>query len=157
MLDFQKATSSQFHEHLLHLHTLRNPQRLRWRHARPYLHGSSDNRTALVRFDLPKTMNRSFFDSGLYGDARLLPDDRTRSRWVVADALRAVAKGEEKSIAARMRIAAGDIENGMRPSKKVMGKIGAKRLAAAYPIFVKLCTERMQKPNATLCHEEGEK
>ena len=71
--------------------------------------------------------------------------------------MRAVAKGEEKSIAARMRIAAGDIENGMRPSKKVMGKIGAKRIAAAYPIFVKLCTERMQKPNAEVSDSRREK
>ena len=93
-------------------------------------------------------MDRSFFDSGLDGASLVLPDDRTRSRWVVADALREVAKSEDKSMAARMRIAAGYIENGTRPSKKVMGKIGAKRLSAAFRIFLRLCTERMQKTNS---------
>ncbi len=89
-------------------------------------------------------MNRSLFDSGLDGDAALLPDDRTRARWVVADALREVAKAEEKSMAARLRIAAGSIQSGVRPSKKVMGKIGAKRLGAAFAVFVRLCRERMK-------------
>ena len=90
-------------------------------------------------------MNRSFYDSGLYGDSIYLPDERTRARWVVADALRVIAKGEDRSMAARLRIVAGDIENGNCPTKRVIGKIGAKRLAAAYPVFLRLCQERMQK------------
>ena len=91
------------------------------------------------------TMNRSLFDSGLIGEPRLLSDGITRARWVAADALRVVAKDEERSMAARLRIAAGSIENGMRPTKKIMGKIGPKRLGAAFSVFVRLCNERVLK------------
>lgn len=54
-----------------------------------------------------------------------------------------MARSEERSMAARMRIVAGKIENGVRPTKKVIGKIGAKRLATAYPVFLELCAKRM--------------
>jgi hypothetical protein len=89
-------------------------------------------------------MDRSYFNSGLSGDPRMLPDDKTRARWLVAEALRTIAKGEERSMAARIRIAAGDIENGIMPSKKVLDKIQNKRLEDSFKIFSKLCHERIQ-------------
>ena len=94
-------------------------------------------------------MNESYFQSGLYGEPRCLPDERTRCRWLVADALRELAKGEDKSMAARIRNAAGVIEAGGRPTKKVIGAIGQRRFDKALGIFTKFCVERMKVPNAT--------
>lgn len=89
----------------------------------------------------------SYFQLGLCGNSDYLPDDRTRARWLVAEALRAAAKKEDRSMAARLRLMAGDVENGIHPSKKVFGKVGAKRLDAAYREFRRLAIERLQRPN----------
>lgn len=89
-------------------------------------------------------MNESYFQSGIYGEPRYLPDEQTRARWVAADALRELAKGEERSMAARIRNMAGKIEAGDRSSKKVMNAIGQKRIHLACLIFIRLCRERVK-------------
>ena len=76
----------------------------------------------------------SYFHIGLNAEPNRLPDGR-RARHLVADILRKMADNEERSMATRMKLAAGKIESGVRPSKKTINAIGMKRLQRAELIF----------------------
>jgi hypothetical protein len=89
-----------------------------------------------------------FFDRALFGGSYgsvYIPETDKRARWLVADALRIVAKNEERSMKARLCHAAGEIENGYRISKKTFGKIH-KRLDKAKIEFLKLASAAQADP-----------
>lgn len=92
-----------------------------------------------------RAMSDSMFQCGLMGEPDLLPDKRTRARWVVAESFRELAKQEDRTAAARLRFAAGRIENGQMPTKKIIWKIGHRRLGKAFEIFKRLCASRISE------------
>lgn len=80
-----------------------------------------------------------FRDAVMYRGTDYLPGTDKRARWIAADAMRDQAKIEERSMAARLRNAAGDIENGSQITKKVHGAIGVKRWVKIQSHYLKRC------------------
>jgi hypothetical protein len=76
---------------------------------------------------------------GLMGEPNLAPNGK-RSRWIVADCFRTIAKSEKvPSMKRRMSYIAGQCEIGYRPSKKIITQIGSKRLQQAEALYNKSC------------------
>jgi hypothetical protein len=87
-----------------------------------------------------------YFWYGLHGKPDYLAESHIRARWVVADALRQMAKEEECAIASRMRLLAGQIEAGYAPTKKVLGKLGRRRLTKLEYLFGQLANRKVVEP-----------
>jgi hypothetical protein len=86
----------------------------------------------------------SYFSIGMDGGWEYLPDQRTRARWIVAEAIRRQARKEERSMKSRLCLLASNIENGVLPTKRVLDKIGSKRMDAIYDEFCRIMDERPQ-------------
>jgi hypothetical protein len=98
-----------------------------------------------------------FFDRALFGGSYgsvYIPGTDKRARWLVADALRIIAKKEERSMKARLCHAAGEIENGYPISKKTFGKIH-KRIEKARVEFLKLAAAAQAAPASETIQDSG--
>jgi hypothetical protein len=97
--------------------------------------------------DISTGQLRSIFGTALMGGSQgaiYLPDRETRARWLVADAMRVIAKQEERAMASRLRILAGWVESGQMPTKRIINKIGNKRMDKVEDEFVRLTRERLK-------------
>lgn len=83
-----------------------------------------------------------FFDAAImWQGTDYLPGTDKRARWVAADAMRDQAKLEERSMAQRLRLAAGKIESGSGITKKWFNLIGLNRWKKIEDHYLRRCCD----------------
>jgi hypothetical protein len=101
---------------------------------------NTDQTTNPLRVESTRLLSM-FQDAVMYRGKDYLPGTEKRIRWIAADAIRDQAKLEERSMAARLRNAAGNIENGSQITKKAHDSIGTSRWSKIRARYLKRCRD----------------